>query len=197
MVTMIKAIIFDCFGVLTKDWWREFCSTLPPGEITQKAHELNHKYDAGELKLKDFVGQIAELTGRQSDEVEKIFASPVPEKNNVLLGYIRELKSKYKIGLISNVGTNWIRDEFLTADELALFDDMTLSFETGVTKPHPEMYKTAAERLGVKLEEAVFTDDIESYVSAAEAIGMKSIVYKDFNQFKSELEKILTTDANN
>ncbi len=195
---MIKAIIFDCFGVLTKDWWREFCSTLPPGEITRKAHELNHKYDAGELSLKDFVEQVAEITGRRPEPIEDIFASPEPEKNITLLRYIKELRAKgFKTSLLSNVGTNWIRQDFLSQAEQGLFDDFVLSYETGMTKPHPEIFELAAKRLKLKPEEIIFTDDIESYCVAAEKVGMKAIVYKDFNQFKTELEKILAADADN
>lgn len=194
---MIKAIIFDCFGVLTKDWWREFCSTIEDADVRRQAHELNVQYDGGSIDLKDFVQQIAEITGRDPGPIEEIFASPEPEKNLVLLKYIGELKKKYKIGLLSNVGTNWIRDYFLTEDENKLFDDMVLSFEAGLTKPDPEIYKLAAQRLGVKPEETIFTDDIDRYCTAAEAIGMKSVVYRDFNQFKAELEKLLSTDADN
>lgn len=198
MIGMIKAIIFDCFGVLTKDWWREFCSTLPPGEATRLAHELNHKYDAGEISLKDFVEQVAEATGRRPEPIEDIFTTPEPEKNTVLLEYIGELRQKgFKIGLLSNVGTNWIRDHFLKTDEQALFDDFVLSYEVGVTKPHPEIFEMAAKRLGLKPEQTLFTDDIDSYCEAARAVGMNTIIYQDFNQFKNELEKILAADSNN
>jgi epoxide hydrolase-like predicted phosphatase len=198
MVGMIKAIIFDCFGVLTKDWWREFCSTLPPGEPTRLAHELNHKYDAGEISLKEFVDRVAAATGSRPEPIEDIFTTPEPEKNTVLLEYIQELKAKdYKIGMLSNVGTNWIREHFLKPDEKALFDDFVLSYEVGVTKPHSEIFEMAAQRLGLKPEEIVFTDDIESYCQAAAAVGLKTIVYQDFNQFKTELEKLLAADPDN
>lgn len=194
---MIKAIIFDCFGVLTKDWWREFCSTIPKGPALDRAHELNHQYDAGLISLKEFADQVAEATGREHKPIEDIFAHPEPEKNLVLLNYIRGLKPKYKIGMLSNVGTNWIRDYFLNGEESKLFDDFVLSFEVGVTKPNPKIFEIAAERLGVEPEEVVFTDDIDRYCVAAEAIGMKAIVYQDFNQFKAELEKLLSPHSNN
>ncbi|OGL34530.1 hypothetical protein A3F65_02715 [Candidatus Saccharibacteria bacterium RIFCSPHIGHO2_12_FULL_47_16b] len=189
---MAKAIIFDCFGVLTKDWWREFCATLPEGPVLEKAKELNHQYDAGLISLQDFVAAVHKITGRKPEPIEDIFVSPEPMKNTELLEYIKQLKPKYKIGIISNVGTNWIRDYFLTEEEQALFDDMVLSFEVGTTKPDPRIYEMAAERLGVKPEEVIFIDDLEPYCEAARGVGMQSIVYQDFVQLKTALQKILT-----
>lgn len=188
---MIKAIIIDCFGVLTKDWWREFCSTLPEGPVLEKAKELNHQYDAGLLSLTDFVKTLHQVTGREPQPIEDIFSSPEPLKNTELLEYIRRLKLKYKIGLISNVGTNWIRDYFLTKEEQSLFDDMVLSFEAGTTKPDPQIYQMALQRLGIKPEEAIFIDDLEPYCDAARAVGMQAINYDNFKQLKADLEPLL------
>src|SRR3989338_6430000 len=179
---MIKAIIFDCFGVLTKDWWREFCATLPEGPALEKAKELNHQYDAGLISLSCLVEAVHRITGRAPQPIEEIFSSPEPMKKTELLEYIKLLKPKYKIGIISNVGTNWIRDYFLSKEEQALFDDMVLSFEAGTTKPDPQIYQLALERLGVKPEEAVFVDGIGRYCRAAEQLGMKSVTYVGFNQ---------------
>lgn len=188
---MIKAIIFDCFGVLTQDAWRAFCATLPPGEVLEKAHELNHQYDAGVINVEQFLASIKEVTGKSIDLIEDKVNNVEPYKNTELLDLIKQLKPKYKIGLISNVGTNWIRDYFLTEEERALFDDMVLSFEAGTTKPDPKIYQMALERLGVEPAEAVFIDDIDRYCQAAEQVGMKSVEYLNFKQFKKELEKLL------
>lgn len=194
---MIKAIIFDCFGVLTKDWWREFCSTLDDEEALSKAKELNHQYDAGLLSLEDFVNGVHEATGRAPEPIEAMFTVPKALKNDELLSYIRsELKQKYKISLLSNVGTNWIRESFLNADEQALFDDFVLSYEVKTTKPHPEIFEIALQRLGIEPSEAVFIDDVDSYCQAAHALGIKAIVYQNFQQMKHELEDFLAAVAN-
>lgn len=161
----------------------------------QTAKQLNHQYDAGLISLDDFVKAVNKVTGKAPKPIEDIFTSPEPIKNTQLLRYITGLKPKYKIGLISNVGTNWIRDYFLSKDEQNLFDDMILSFEAGTTKPDPKIYQMALERLGVKPEEAIFVDDIERYCSAAEQVGMKSIIYEDFDQFKTDLNKLLSANS--
>ncbi|HSW78592.1 MAG TPA: HAD family phosphatase [Candidatus Babeliales bacterium] len=194
---MIKAIIFDCFGVLTKDWWREFLSTLPEGPGKKKAKELNHQWDAGLITIKQFVQGVHEATGRQPEPIEQMMTVPKVLKNTELLDYIRTLKPLFKIGLLSNIGTNWIRENFLTKDEQKLFDDLVFSYEIGVIKPEPKIYQIAAERLSVAPKETVFIDDVNTYCLAAQGLGFKTINYKDFSQMKQELEKILAADSDN
>ncbi len=194
---MIKAIIFDCFGVLTTDLWKEFCSTLPPGEIVQKAKDLNHQYDAGTITLDFFIRSVHELTGRDPKVIENIFTNTDSVKNDTLFQYIKLLKKRYKIGILSNVATNWVRDYFLTPDEQQLFDTMVFSFETGIGKPDAEIYNTALQKLSVEPQQTVFIDDNRRYCVAADELGMKTVLYNDFQQMKKELEKILSAGSDN
>ena len=188
---MIKAIIFDCFGVLTSDKWKKFVSTLPDN-LRKPAREANHAHDSGLISKAEFINQVQKLTGCNPKTLEAIVAGDDLVQNKELLNYISQLKAEYKIGLLSNVASNWIREELLTSDEQALFDDMVFSFETGMTKPDSRIFEMTAKRLNVKPNECVFVDDVESYCIAAADTGMKAIVYKDFEQMKRELEKILS-----
>ena len=191
---MIKAIIFDCFGVLTTDQWRAFVDSLPPDIDTAKARELNRQYDAGLLTAHEFIDQVAALTDQSPEKVAALLDNEA-NKNAMLLGYIGQLRNHgYRIGMISNVGTDWITKTFLTAEEQALFDDMIFSYEVGMTKPDPRIFHMACERLAVPPEEAVFVDDIASYCTSAEQEGLQTIVYEDFRQFKSALLQILSHD---
>lgn len=187
----VKAIVFDCFGVLTTDLWREFCASLPDGPALDKAHELNHAYDAGQISRDQFLHDVQEATGHAPQEVEKLLDNEI-NKNSQLLEYIAGLKQRgYRIGLLSNIATNWIRDHFLTAEEQAMFDAMVFSFEVGTTKPDPAMFETICQRLGVEPQDAVMIDDIDRYCDAASALGMRAIVYQNFRQLKHQLAEIL------
>lgn len=187
---MIKAIIFDFFGVLTSDLWREFIDGLPSTADVKRARELNHQYDAGLINLDEFLSQVEEATGQRPQLVEKLLDNETT-KNTALLDYIVELKSNYKIGLISNIGTDWITSKFLNTQEQALFDDMVFSYMVGTTKPDPEIYTMACERLGVEPEQTVFIDDIAEYCEASRGVGMQAIHYRSFKQLKADLESVL------
>jgi epoxide hydrolase-like predicted phosphatase len=191
---MIKAIIFDNFGVFTTDTWREFVGTLKPDQI-EPARALNRAYDSAHITLDEFLHEIEELTGKQPQLVEKLLDSDTT-KNTELLNYIKTLKPQYKIGLLSNVGTNWIRDSFLTQQEQALFDDFVFSFEVHMAKPDPEIFTLACERLGVEPKEAVMIDDIDRYCAVAKEQGMQAIQYTDFASMKKQLEAILANSNN-
>ncbi len=191
---MIKAVIFDCFGVLTSDIWREYTITLP-ADVKEEVHGFNQARGAGQLSRKEFIANVAKAAGRSIDHIEKVSNPAGNSKNVLLMDYIRELRQKrYRIGLLSNVGSNWIRDSFLTPEEEELFDDILLSYEVNLTKPDPRIYHLAAERLGVSPNGCVLIDDIEPYCQAARKEGMQAIVYKNFIQMKQELSGLLNSN---
>lgn len=184
----MKAIIFDCFGVLTADVWREFVATLPK-DHQESANELNRAYDAGFITTSQFNDQIIDLTGQTPPSIEQ---SPLPVKNLELLKYIEQLKQDYKIGMLSNIASDWITDNFLTADEQALFYDMIFSHHVRLIKPDIAIFKLAAERLGVEPIDCLMIDDLERNCGGAREAGMTAVLYRNFIQAKSDIEKLLS-----
>lgn len=134
---MIKAIVFDCFGVLG--------SHSAAGWTRQEA----------------------------------------------LLRYIQELKSQYKIGLLSNLGAASLNALFSAEERQKLFDAEVISGEVGIAKPNPQIYTLVCEKLGVAPNEAVFVDDITDNIKGAEAIGMQTLWYRDFATFQRGLAELL------
>lgn len=111
--------------------------------------------------------------------------------NRELLDYIEsDLKPKYKIGIISNVLAGFIY-LILSKEDMKLFDDVILSYKAGVAKPDPRVYQMSLDNLGIKAEEAVFIDDQERFCEAAEAVGMKAILYTSFEDFRQKIDAIL------
>lgn len=186
---MIKGIIFDCFGVLTGDKWKEFVGSLPADQ-QEPARELNRALDRGQLGLQDFSREIAGLTGRMPDRVEAIMQAEM-QKNEPLLGYIKQLKQNYRIGLLSNIASDWIRTDFLNAAEQALFDDMIFSYQVGLVKPDGRIFELAANRLDLTPGEIVFTDDSAMNCQGAKKAGMNTIQYDNFANFRKQLDTLL------
>lgn len=185
---MIQAIIFDCFGVLATDVWLAFCDQLPATADIKTARALNRAYDRGIITHDDFLQGVFDATGQHPPDIDRMELA----KNTALLDYIGELKHNYKIGLLSNISNDWITRSFLTRAEQELFDTMVLSYETGLVKPDPAIYRLACERLGADPESVIMIDDREAYVSAARETGMHGIVYMDLSQLKHDLSVLLT-----
>ena len=187
---MIKAIIFDCFGVLVGEGWKAFRNEHfgKTGEMHDWANSQMQKVSRGEMSHE----AIAELMHQKigvlpGDFLQVLHTNPT---NVALLEYIEEIKPRYKIGFLSNVGKNRL-SELFTDHQLSLFDEMTLSYELGASKPDPVTYEYTADKLGVQLEECMFVDDTRSYCEGAEAVGMTAILYRDFDTFKMEMDKLV------
>lgn len=188
---MIRAVIFDCFGVLTYDGWlpfkRKHFGDNP--ELERQATDLSRQLNAGMLDYGEFVAHIAELAGVSIHETADAIHDNVP--NEELFAYIGGvLKQKYKIGLLSNTGRDML-EEIFTREQLSLFNSFGLSYEMGALKPDARAYHIVAERLEVTPEECVFIDDQERHLAGARNVGMHTIMYKDFEQFKGDLEALL------
>ena len=189
----MKAIIFDCFGVLTTDIWLAFCDGLPRGTNLVEASALNKAYDKGIISYDDFRDGVKELTGQFPPDLESLHGSDVV-KNHALLDLIQTLKTHYKIGLMSNISSDWITSEFLSPEEQLLFDSMVLSYEVGMIKPDARMYILACERLRVAPHEALMVDDRMEYVEGAREAGLSGIHYQDLRSFKQQLNELLATN---
>lgn len=187
---MIKAIILDCFGVLTVDIWKTFTDTLSQQDRVQ-VRSITRAYDSGIIDEQKFISQVAELTSRPEKEVAYAI-KPQNVKNKSLLEFVSELKAQgYKIGILSNINNSWITDSFLSEEEQKLFDEVVGSYQLSIAKPDKRVYQYVCDKLGVQPSEAVFVDDIQSYCDAAEDLGMKTIVYKNFDEFQIQIEQLL------
>lgn len=194
---MIKAIIFDCFGVLVQGSLEQFIDSHLAEknmELVKRAHELNDQCSLGLISYEEQIAGFSEMSGLSIAQVHELM--DVNPRNKQLLDYISsELKPKYKIGFLSNAGEDWL-DELFLKEDLSLFDDTVLSYAVGLAKPDFRIFELSAKRLNVKPEECVFVDDIERYCISAQDLGMKAIVYRTFSQMRHELEEILSADMN-
>lgn len=187
----IKAIIFDCFGVLATDGWLPFRDHYfgANPELYERAVASNKRVDAGLHSYDDFIKEVASMAGVTPHDARETIEDNVP--NLQLLTYIKDkLKSHYKLGFLSNAGANWL-DGIFEPWQVKLFDEILLSYQIGAIKPDPIMYETIAARLGVVPEECIFIDDQPRYCDGAEAVGMRAILYTDTSDAIAKLEESL------
>jgi len=103
-----------------------------------------------------------------------------------VLATLEELRrAGYRMGLVSNIS---LRPDLMRADlermGLAQYLDATVfSSEVGVRKPDPRIFQEALDRLGVEPPETVFVGDrLYDDVSGAQAVGMRSVLTRQFRQ---------------
>ena len=73
------------------------------------------------------------------------------------------------------VSNSWGPAEAYPWDDLPPFEHTVLSCEVGLRKPDPQIFRVAAERVGVPVEECLLVDDLTINVAAATALGMSTI----------------------
>jgi len=189
---MIRAIIFDCFGVVLEDALKARMEALRQTDAAKAAEltDILHANHHGLISAEEATMQLA--AGLDFTVLEFRSWIDVGERRNLpLLDYIMQLKQDYKTAMLSNIGKGSIERRF-TEDELKqYFDTVVASGEIGYAKPEAEAYEITADQLGVRLDECVFTDDREQYCEAARGVGMQAILYKNFAQFRSDLEALL------
>lgn len=189
---MIRGIIFDCFGVLyhgSLDYLRELAPPNRVGEVT----DLSHSYDYGYITQADYFSGVGQVIGKTSDEVRQICREQ-HVRNEALVEYARTLRPAYKTALLSNVGRGFVESLFTTEELKALFDVEILSNEVGMAKPSVGIYQLTADRLELLPEQCVMIDDIDRNVEGARAVGMYGILYRNMDQFRTELELLLEGD---
>lgn len=194
---MIKAVIFDCFGVLYVDTSRYFYENNVTNyeQLRPELLNLNKAYDYGLLDQADLDEAVSELTGLELEFVSEHIQGK-QQRNQVLLDYAQSLRSDRKVGMLSNIGLGAMDKFFDQTERQELFDAVVLSGEEGITKPHPHIYQIMAERLGVSPGECLMIDDLEENCAGADAAGMRAVHYQDNQQtikaVNIEIQKNLT-----
>ncbi len=94
---------------------------------------------------------------------------------------LRELKSMgLKIGLISNAPGVFPINVIKRYGLDKYMDAMITSYQIGVVKPHPKIFKEMLKKLEVKPEEAIYVGDVADIdVRGAKRVGIKALLIRD------------------
>lgn len=170
---MIKGIIFDCFGVLYGGSL-EYFTSIAPRDRVRDVVDINLQKDYGYISYEEYLAQTGEVLGKAPSEIAAIVQER-HVRNHEMVDYVRQIRSKYKTALLSNVGERMLDGLFPRDEQAELFDTVVLSYQEGLVKPHPEIFVLTAERMGLKPGECVMIDDIEQNCDGAEIAGMRSV----------------------
>lgn len=172
---MIRAVIFDCFGVLYIDVSKAYFARFPKHQAA--LYELDRRTDLGFVDQETYITTVAAITGVTREETAREFVKE-HTINQSLIDTIQMLKPHYKIGLLSNIGRGWIEDFFDKHQLHDLFDAVVMSSEEGITKPDPRIFTYTAERLSSAPQECLMIDDRQDNCDGARQAGMESVLYE-------------------
>lgn len=194
---MYKAIGFDYGGVLniSKPIMPGLAEIfgIPQNELREEYLKHNHLANVGDMSYEDLWTKVATQlgqAGKAEQAVAHMHQQHSKEFDPLMLMLAEELRQKgYKTGLLSNntkVNGARLREEGLDK----YFDVFLISAEIGIQKPDPEAFQLLIDKLDVLPEELIFIDDSESSLRLAENIGYHPILFKNYEQLKSELTNL-------
>lgn len=189
---MIKAVIFDCFGVLVGKGF-EYTYRVAGGDPVQDREfidDLLGRANLGMIPEPEFHQTMAAHLGLSLDAwLQALHQAEQPDEE--LLQYIQGLRPHYKTAILSNANHGVIADKIGESRLRECFDAVVVSAEVGMVKPDQGIYEHAAERLDVTPGECVFIDDREIFVEAAKAAGMQAFLYRTYPEMVQQLERLL------
>ena len=196
----VEAVIFDLGGVLLRTTSPELRSRLEermgfaPGALDEHIWggpdwELA---EVGAISYEEYWSRVGAILGLSTPEEISEFRREYFSGDRVdqeLVELIRDLKARYRIGLLSNAPDrldDWLENNWQIKH---LFDAIVYSAEVGLAKPDPRVYYLILEQLKVLPPEAIFIDDLTRNVEAALALGMTAICFTDTESLKQELRQ--------
>ncbi len=184
---MPKALVFDFFGVICSEispqWLRSHVSEM-------RAQALKDSYvaaaDRNKLSQEALFSALSGDTHIPAFQIEQEWFALV-HIDEQMISLIRNLKPHYKLGLLTNSPSSFLRSILAQHNLTDLFDSIIVSSEIGSAKPDPEIFIKMLESLPAEPQEVVMIDDNRLNVEAAKKIGMQGIVFKSYEQLKNEL----------
>jgi putative hydrolase of the HAD superfamily len=188
----VDAVLLDLYDTIARTRWGQLSERIT-AELGIEKPDLFRAYEVTRAargfgtygSVEGVMSAIVEAAGADADpelierllEMERAFSETGVELWEDSVPVVRELRARgTKTALISNCShsTRPIVDRLGIAEE---FDEILLSFEVGMHKPDPGIYREALRRLGdIAPERAVFVDDQPAYCDGAAALGIETFL---------------------
>ncbi len=141
-------------------------------------------FETGKLNAKGFCERVRELVSPALTDLQILNAwnamlGSIPDERIEL---VEELKSKYKVLLLSNTNAihvpafeRIVREENHVSDFRELFHGACYSCEIGLRKPDKEIFDHVLEKHGAERERTLFIDDSIQHVEGALSAGLQAV----------------------
>lgn len=199
---MIKNIVFDFGGVLVaydfKGYFSNFLESEEKGEWFMKnilSRENNDNLDKADKSFEEYMREWKQQWPEYKEAIDAfdkhytdIFYSEVPGITELM----EELKAKgYRLLGLSNWSVKVFDVMKKFPRPFSLLDGYLVSHQVHLLKPDVAIYNVFCQKFNVKPEECVFIDDKEVNIEGAVKAGLNGIVFKNTEQLRKDLGKLL------
>ncbi len=183
----IKALVFDFDGLVVdtevpifRAWqriYREHGQELPLDRWLTIIGTSSGSFDPVQ-ELGDRIGE--HLDEAALDTLERLYYAESTALQQLLPGVAEYLAGAHRLGLKTAVASSstrkWVMEHLERFRIGGQFDAIVCREDVKRTKPDPELYRTALQRLGVQPDEAIALEDSTNGIQAAKAAGLYCVV---------------------
>lgn len=204
---MIKNVVFDFGGVIVDIDRDKAVQTFVRLGLTDadsrldKYHQTGifQELEEGKLSAEQFCKQLGDLCGREltMQETKQAWLGFFNEVDARKLNYILALRKSYRVYILSNTNPfvmSWAcSPEFSPAGKPLndYCDKMYLSYQTGYTKPAPEIFDFMVKDSKMVPSETLFVDDGSSNIQRGRELGFQTFQPENGADWREELTAML------
>lgn len=193
----LRAVIFDYGIVLTgppdADAWANLLRiTGLPEERFELLYWANRTaLDEGKLTGIGYWQKLLREAGLPPDHAEELSrwdARLWTVQNPVMVAWQLAVKQRgLRTAILSNISDNVVESIERTFAWIHRFDVLVWSFQLGIVKPDPAIYRHTLAELGTLPGETLFIDDKLPNVEAARELGIQAIEYSSVERLRADL----------
>jgi putative hydrolase of the HAD superfamily len=197
---MIKAVIFDFGGVLAEEGFREGLKAIAKRNgldqdlFYDTARELIYQsgYVTGQADESSYWTILREKTGITGSDGElrrEILNRFALRKSMIRI--VKKLRSLGYTTAILSDQTNWLDEVNKREPFYHLFDFIFNSYIIKKSKRDPSVFVDACSIIGLRPDEVLFMDDDMLNIKNASDAGLKTIHFRDMENFGKEVEEVM------
>ncbi|MCQ2499388.1 MAG: HAD family phosphatase [Lachnospiraceae bacterium] len=168
--------VIDCWKIVAEEKGipdiEEYCRSVIGLDIVNSKKKFDERYK-GEFSYED------NRLLRKEVFMQRFFEGKIPLKKNVreILMFLKE--KDIKVSLATSTYSETIRKEIEFLDIDKYFDELVCGDMVKNGKPHPEIYLTAAKRLGLEPDEVIGVEDSYNGVKSSKTAGLYTVMVPD------------------
>ncbi len=161
-------------------------------EFLKDIRKEQNLLETGRMTIQQFYSRLKGKIGLKIDfELFEEAWCDMFDVNQDVLNFVQELSENHNIYFASNTNESHINFLQKNHSEIFFARKMALSYELETMKPEKEFFEKMLEKFGLTPESCLFIDDLKKNVDGATDFGITSILFKNLDQLKIEIKKII------
>ena len=198
---MIKALILDYGDVISQTATEEIDSAMAaetglPVEAFGNIFSIHRNdFDRGVISGEQMYSRLLQENGYEDAAMDTALLKKLVDidlrhwrtLNTAVCDWALNIqKQGFKLGILSNMPYQFLDRYEKEIPPFAAADYACFSCRLHLIKPEPEIYRKCLEGLGIRADEAVFFDDLERYIKAAQKLGFRAFVWTGLAQAQKD-----------